>query len=70
MSKADVESYLQKHSTRTPRTGRPGEAAQNGPVSVFPEGSVKVIVAGGDASSMMQAWSMYRPLIVSIDKWR
>ena len=70
MSKADVESYLQKHSTRTPRRGRPGEAAQNGPVSVFPEGSVKVIIAGGDASSMMQAWSMYRPLIVSIDKWR
>ncbi|MBP2666521.1 MAG: hypothetical protein H6Q76_1501 [Firmicutes bacterium] len=70
MSKADVESYLQKHSTRTPRRGRPGEAAQNGPASVFPEGSVKVIVAGGDASSMMQAWSMYRPLIVSIDKWR
>jgi hypothetical protein len=70
MSKADVESYLQKHSTRTPRRAPPGEAAQNGPVSVFPEGSVKVIVAGGDASSMMQAWSMYRPLIVSIDKWR
>ena len=70
MGKADVETYLQKHSTREPRKSRPGEAAQNGPVPVFPEGSVKVVVAGGDASSMMQAWSMYRPLIVSIDKWR
>jgi hypothetical protein len=70
MSKADVESYLQKHTTREPRKGRPGEAAQNGPVPVFPDGTVKVVVAGGDASSMMQAWSMYRPLIVSIDKWR
>jgi hypothetical protein len=70
MSKADVESYWQKHATRAPRKGRPGEAAQDGPVPVFPEGTVKVVVAGGDASSMMQAWSMYRPLIVSIDKWR
>jgi hypothetical protein len=70
MSKADVESYVQKHSTRAPRRTRAGEAPQNGPVPVFPEGTVKVVVAGGDASSMMQAWSMYRPLIVSIDKWR
>jgi len=70
MTKADVESYLQKHSTRALRKGRPGEAVQSGPVPVFPEGTVKVVVAGGDASSMMQAWSMYRPIIVSIDKWR
>ena len=27
MSKADVESYWQKHATRAPRKGRPGEAA-------------------------------------------
>jgi hypothetical protein len=67
MSKADVESYLQKHATREPRKDRPGE---NGPVPVFPEGSVKVVVAGGDASQMMQAWCMGRPMIVSIDKWR
>jgi hypothetical protein len=70
MTKADVERYLQKHSTRAPRKGRPGEDARSGPVPVFPEGAVKVVVAGGDASSMMQAWSMYRPIIVSIDKWR
>jgi hypothetical protein len=70
MSKADVEIHLQKHATRAPRKDRPGEAAQNRPLPVFPEGTVKVVVAGGDASSMMQAWSMYRPLIVSIDKWR
>jgi hypothetical protein len=69
-SKSDVESYLQKHATRARRKGRPGDAGQDGPVPVFPEGTVKVVVAGGDASSMMQAWSMYRPLIVSIDKWR
>ncbi|MEO6298638.1 MAG: hypothetical protein ABIO62_03280 [Paracoccaceae bacterium] len=36
----------------------------------FEPGTVKVIVAGNDASPMMQAWQMYRPLSVSIDRWR
>lgn len=39
-------------------------------VPIFPEGSIHVIVAGGDASPMMQAWHMNRPQTVSIDKWR
>ena len=37
---------------------------------VFQPGTIHVIVAGGDAAPMMQAWHMYRPLSVSIDKWR
>ena len=37
---------------------------------VFRPGSINIIVAGGDASPMMQAWHMYRPVTVSIDKWR
>ncbi len=37
---------------------------------VFKPGTVHVIVAGGDASPMMQAWHMYRPITVSIDKWK
>ncbi len=39
-------------------------------VPIFPEGTIHVIVAGGDASPMMQAWHMNRPQTVSIDKWR
>ncbi len=82
MSKADVENYLQTNALRAPREGgarRDQSSAQGGgtasqntskPSTVFREGTIKVVVAGGDASSMMQAWSMYRPQIVSIDKWR
>jgi hypothetical protein len=33
-------------------------------------GTIDVIVAGGDATPVMQAWHMYRPQTVSIDKWR
>jgi hypothetical protein len=32
--------------------------------------TIDVIVAGGDATPMMQAWHMYRPQTVSIDEWR
>jgi hypothetical protein len=81
MSKAEVEAYLQKHAVRAPREGRDrgdqgakpggtGGQSQTKPSTVFQEDTVKVVVAGGNASSMMQAWSMYRPQIVSIDKWR
>ncbi len=72
MSKAAVETYLQTYATRTASKSRPaqGGQAEAKPTQVFREGTVKVVVAGGDASSMMQAWNMYRPQTVSIDKWR
>lgn len=44
--------------------------APDDPVPVFKPGTIDVIVAGGDASPMMQAWHMYRPQTVSIDRWR
>jgi hypothetical protein len=53
---------------------RPTEEMANLPdnalVPIFPEDSINIIVAGGDASPMMQAWHMYRPQTVSIVKWR
>jgi hypothetical protein len=63
MSKQDVRKYLQETATR------PGRGS-NAPVQVFQPGTIDVIVAGGDAAPMMQAWHMYRPQTVSIDKWR
>ena len=63
MSKEDVRKYLQENATRPAR----GSSA---PVQVFNPGTIDVIVAGGDAAPMMQAWHMYRPQTVSIDKWR
>jgi hypothetical protein len=80
MSKKEVEEYLQKNARKTlgslrrVRYFRESPAMRGLPdtetVPVFPEGSIDVIVAGGDASPMMQAWQMYRPVTVSIDKWR
>ena len=43
---------------------------ENTLVPMFPENSIEVVVAGGDGAPMMQAWSFYRPVTVSIDKWR
>jgi hypothetical protein len=63
MSKEDVRRFLQQNATRPARG--PGE-----PVQVFKPGTIDVVVAGGDAAPMMQAWHMYRPQTVSIDKWR
>lgn len=39
-------------------------------VPVFPKGRVGIVVTGGDAGPMMQAWDMTRMATVSIDKWR
>ena len=39
-------------------------------VPVYQPGTIHVVVVGGDASPMMQAWHMSRPLTVSVDKWR
>jgi hypothetical protein len=80
MSKANVIDYLWKNAVRPlgelrgEQFFRETEEMKSMPpsalVSVFPKGSIEVIVAGGDASPMMQAWHMYRPQTVSIDKWR
>lgn len=40
------------------------------PVAVFPRRFVRVLVVGGAARDVMQAWRMARPNTVSIDKWR
>jgi hypothetical protein len=63
MSKADVRKFLQENATR------PGRGS-NTPTQVYKAGTIDVVVAGGDAAPMMQAWHMYRPQTVSIDKWR
>jgi hypothetical protein len=80
MSKEDVRRFLQENATRPAREGRglqgqstgAGAAGggSNAQVQVFKPGTIDVIVAGGDAAPMMQAWHMYRPQTVSIDKWR
>jgi hypothetical protein len=80
MSKEDVRRFLQENATRPAREPRAAQdqapnggaagRAPSGPVQVFQPGTIDVIVAGGDAAPMMQAWHMYRPQTVSIDKWR
>jgi hypothetical protein len=73
MSKEDVRTFLQQNATRPAREMRGSQnQAENGgePVQVFKPGTIDVVVAGGDAAPMMQAWHMYRPQTVSIDKWR
>jgi hypothetical protein len=80
MSKADVIDYLWKNATRPLGELRREQFFREAPdmkelpetamVPVFPKGSIEVIVAGGDASPMMQAWHMYRPQTISIDRWR
>jgi hypothetical protein len=63
MDKEAVRSFLQQNATRPAR-------GSDTPVQVFKPGTIDVVVAGGDAAPMMQAWHMYRPQTVSIDKWR
>lgn len=80
LSKDDVRNYLQEKARLTlgelrtslffrdtPETAKKPDAEA---IPVFAPGSIHVVVAGGDASPMMQAWSMYRPIAVSIDKWK
>jgi hypothetical protein len=63
MDKEAVRRFLQQNATQPAR-------GSDTPVQVFKPGTIDVIVAGGDAAPMMQAWHMYRPQTVSIDKWR
>jgi hypothetical protein len=39
-------------------------------IHVFPRGSVKVVVVGGETNPFSQAWKMAHPSMVNIDKWR
>lgn len=80
MSKQDVKDYLWANALqplgkmRRERffsiTPAMAELADDALVNVFPRGSIEVVVAGGDASPMMQAWHMYGASTVSIDAWR
>ena len=63
MNKEAVRSFLQQNATKPAR-------GSDTPVQVFKPGTIDVVVAGGDAAPMMQAWHMYRPQTVSLDKWR
>ena len=79
-TKEQIADYLVEHATKslgelrtshyfrdTPDTvDKPDSTARR----VFQPGSIHIIVAGGHGSPMMQAWHMYRPITVSIDKWR
>jgi hypothetical protein len=80
MNKADAIDFLWRNAVlplgelrkerffREPKglAGHP----ENEMVPVYPKGSIEIVVAGGDAAPMMQAWHFYRPVTVSIDKWR
>lgn len=80
MSKADLQAFLEREACRpladlrlegrfqdvSAYAGQPDDTC----VPRFAAGTIDVIVAGNDASPMMQAWSMYRPQSVSIDRWR
>lgn len=73
MSKEDVRRFLQEKATRPAREVRGAKSPDGNPdtpVPVFQPGTINVVVAGGDAAPMMQAWHMYRPQTVSIDKWK
>jgi len=73
MSKEDVRRFLQEKATRPAREVRGAKSPDGNPdtpVPVFKPDTIDVVVAGGDAAPMMQAWHMYRPQTVSIDKWR
>ncbi|MEO6379719.1 MAG: hypothetical protein ABIO37_16990 [Caulobacteraceae bacterium] len=80
MSKQQVRDYLWENANHTLGELRAGERFRETPetqgkpdstrIPVFKKGTIDVVVAGNDASPMMQAWGMYRPQTISIDKWR
>ncbi len=79
-TKQKIADYLVEHAVKplgelrtshyfrdTPETeGKPDSFLHQ----VFKPGTIDIVVAGGNASPMMQAWHMYRPVTVSIDRWR
>jgi hypothetical protein len=80
MSKADAIEFLWRNAVlplgelRKERFFREPKELAGHPDSelapVYSKGTLEIVVAGGDAAPMMQAWHFYRPITVSIDKWR
>ena len=79
-TKQKIADYLVEHATKplgelrtshyfrdTPDTESKSDSVLH---QVFKPGTVDIVIAGGNASPMMQAWHMYRPVTVSIDRWR
>jgi len=80
MSKGDLRHYLETTACRplsdlrkegrfqdiSAYEGQPEDTC----VPRFAKDTIAILVAGNDASPMMQAWSMYRPRTISIDKWK
>ena len=79
-TKQKIADYLVEHATKTLGELRTSHYFRDTPDTedkpdstlhkVFKPGTVDIVVAGGNASPMMQAWHMYRPVTVSIDRWR
>jgi hypothetical protein len=79
-TKQKIADYLVEHAVkplgelRTSHYFRDTSDTEGRPDSVlhqvFKPGTIDIVVAGGNASLMMQAWHMYRPVTVSIDRWR
>jgi hypothetical protein len=77
MSKADIESYIQKKAIPQMKDQSPSwfyfdqpatARSDNGP---DPRGAVKVIVVGGKTiMPNAQAWQFSAPIMTSVDKWR
>jgi hypothetical protein len=79
MSKEDVKRYLLENATRPLGELRMGRFIENAQtkgkpdserIRTFMDGGIDVVVVGNDVAPMMQAGEMYRPQVVSIDKWR
>jgi hypothetical protein len=70
---AFIEPYLKGKSTQRSKRRWPSHYLDLGDdelVHMFPKGSIKVVVVGGETNPFTQAWRMSHPSTVSIDKWR
>jgi len=81
MSKADVQKFLTTNARKPLSVLRKSSFFNDSPQTqnlppdtlvpiVAAPQTIDIIVAGGDASPMMQAWHMTGPVTVSIDAWR
>ena len=81
MSKADVKAFLTKNAAKPLSVQRKSsfffetpESRNLPPDTLLPvvpaDRTIDIVVAGGDASPMMQAWHMTAPVTVSIDAWK
>jgi hypothetical protein len=85
MTKEEVEKYLRQQAISqladfTPKwfrseipTGKAagGNLTDEELAEIFPEGSVKIVVAGGETGQpIAQTWQYHPPTMVRIDRWR